>query len=179
MVKGQEKTKRTAWLIDGDRAREVRVAPVFQIGSGKVDPDHVWVLEDDPDMWAGEYMATVGAAIFRSQGAAEAVLASRVRVVAARLGPFDEGLLERAGWTPEDIRHLQRLDPTATLLLALELFDGHKLAQGMTLGPADLISTIASVTEAIREKPTHTTVAEATNRRDGDRGAAMLSPGEQ
>ncbi len=179
MVKGREKAKRTAWLIDGDRVREVRVAPVFQIDSGKVDPEYVWVLDDDPDKWSGEYMAKVGTDVFPSEGSAGAVLASRVRSVAARLGPFDEELLARAGWGRQDIVHLQRLDPTAALLVALELFDIQKMGDGTTLDNASLIATLASVADAIRQNPTHATATKAILDAAHRPGAAMLSPGEQ
>lgn len=122
MVRGHDSGQGTVFTITDGEVEEVRVAPVFDKVTCRVDPEHVLVYADDPRDWGRERRLNVATDVFQSRADAESALEMRLRARVARFGTFSSGMLLREGLDGEQINRLQTLNANDVLILALQLY---------------------------------------------------------
>ncbi len=122
MVRGHDRGQGVVFTITDGEIDVVRVSPIFDRATGRVDPEHVLVYADDPRDYGRERRLNVQTEVFQRREDAEVALERRLRVSLARFGTFSGGMLLREGLAGEQVHHLQSLDATDVLIRALQLY---------------------------------------------------------
>ncbi len=122
MVRGHDRGQGAVFTITDGEIEEVRVSPIFDRATGRVDSEHVLVYADDPRDYGRERRLNVKTEIFHSRDDAESALETRLRARVTRFGTFSHGMLLREGLDGDQIARLQTLNANDVLILALQLY---------------------------------------------------------
>ncbi len=122
MVRGYDRGQGTVFTITDGKIEAVRVAPVFDKATRRIDSEHVLVYADDPRDWGRERRLNVATEVFHNREDAESALEMWLRARVALFGTFSSGMLLREGLDGEQINRLQTLNANDVLILALQLY---------------------------------------------------------